>query len=103
MTAACHRCGAVYWVVDGHRCSGRACASLPRRRASAAEIAALREDMAALDRGILAAAEPGAVALELAQACESRQDAQDDAWKTWAQVTGVAYAQPLRLLPGGAA
>lgn len=44
-------------------CRRRPCASLPRRRASAAAVAALREDIAALDAGLVSTGQAADLAL----------------------------------------
>jgi hypothetical protein len=49
-------------------CRRRSCASLPRRRASAADVAALRQDIAALDRGVVEVGQTADLALARADA-----------------------------------
>lgn len=72
-------------------CRRRPCASLPRRRASAADVAALREDIETLDRGLIEIGQAGDLALARASALGA---------VLAAHLSGSA---PLALIPGGSA
>lgn len=63
LTAVCSDCGSVFFADQGHSCSGRSCAGCATL---AAELAQLREDVAALDRGLVAAAGIAGKGLKLA-------------------------------------
>lgn len=63
LTAICSDCGSVFWADQGHSCSGRPCSSCA---AVAAELAQLREDVAAMDRGLARTGEIAAKSLKLA-------------------------------------
>jgi hypothetical protein len=66
MTAVCGRCGEVYWSGQRHKCSRRrSCDHLPRSRYARleAQIAELRADHDALDRGVVEASVAGDRAL----------------------------------------
>jgi hypothetical protein len=82
MTAVCGTCGTVYWTAKGHRCSRRrSCDHLPRSRYArlTAQVAALRAELGAIDRGLIEAGITGSRALARADAVGSHVEALSEA------------------------
>lgn len=66
LTGTCSDCGKVFWVDQGHSCSGRSCACAAELADLRAQLDELRSDMGALDRGLVRVGKTASRGLKLA-------------------------------------